>query len=356
MLARNRVKSIREINFQQSCVLLGLHSFPNNNNNNNNYYYYDDLGKNVSHPTTSSTPVHQTNLLQGHEDVVNQLNRSATWLAPPSLTPSTTTAATTSHQLHITQAPTLETRDTAVPTSVVPTTMQAQPNAKTITMQTSPQKTNGVVEIPEPPEHPDVMRTEDLVECKKRLKEVRTWSRRLVEIQHHLTYTKECLDAIMVTPGLLLTKTPQGRFNEGFHQKWKDVLHRASLELTELLHAEYELQLIEAREKLEFNLQFLTTISTDTNQEKVSAKKIENNNSTIQNFAGELARRCKKKMDANTRTPATAAPREPRLKPQPNLQKKYNIRDYENTQKVTFRNKQPHPPAECPRIAPLPTQ
>ena len=132
--------------------------------------------------------------------------------------------------------------------------------------------------------------------------------------------------------------------------------HRASLELTELLHAEYELQLIEAREKLEFNLQFLTTISTDTNQEKVFAKKIENNNSTIQNFAGELAHRCKKKMDANTRTPATAAPREPRLKPQPNLQKKYNIRDYENTQKVTFRNKQPHPPAECPRIAPLPTQ
>ena len=30
---------------------------------------------------------------------------------------------------------------------------------------------------------------------------------------------KECLDATFVTPGLSLTKTSQGRFDEDFHQK-----------------------------------------------------------------------------------------------------------------------------------------
>ncbi|KAL5503662.1 hypothetical protein EMCRGX_G010646 [Ephydatia muelleri] len=98
-------------------------------------------------------------------------------------------------------------------------------------------------------------------------------------------------------------------------RKVKERTTQSESRTDELLHTQYELQLREAREKFEFNLQLLT-ISTNTYQEIVFAKEIENNNATTQHFAEELAWRRKKK---NMKTNSTATPHQPRPKPQLNL-------------------------------------
>ncbi|KAL5509741.1 hypothetical protein EMCRGX_G005160 [Ephydatia muelleri] len=58
---------------------------------------------------------------------------------------------------------------------------------------------------------------------KKRLKGLRLWFKRDVEVQHHLTYTQQRLDAKIVTHGLVLTKAVQGRCEEEFHKNLNDI-------------------------------------------------------------------------------------------------------------------------------------
>lgn len=112
------------------------------------------------------------------------------------------------------------------------------------------------------------------------------------------------------------SQTAQGKFDEDFHKRWNDVLRNVSLELTALLHAEYRKQLAETKEKLDFNLQFLTTISSDTNQDGMFAKEIEGNIVKMQSLTDELTWRRQQKLEANTKNLAPTAPPKPCQKPQ----------------------------------------